>query len=201
MVNYVCVLKKGGFYDERYVDNLLSQLRLHLPSRHHFFCFSDCCVPLKTHFSYPLIKNLKGWWSKLEPFRIFTETPTVFLDLDIAIRSDLSSFNEKVSNIPKDSFYMAAPFNKREEWSSWIMAWNGNFSFLFDEITEKNIVDFDWDQRYISWKVKEKEFKIRPIQDLDNRLHSYKIHGIPENSLFVSFHGKTRDIKEKCLTI
>lgn len=200
MVNYVCVLKKGGFYDERYIKNLLFQLVTYLPYRPHFYYFTDCYDLLKTPSSYPLIRNLEGWWSKLEPFNVFTGYPTVFLDLDIAIRSDLSSFDKKISNIPKDSFYMATPFNKREEWSSWIMAWNGDFSFLFNEITEENIVDFNWDQRYITWKVKGKGFKIKPIQGLDNRLYSYKKHGIPENSLFVSFHGKTQDIKEKCLT-
>ncbi len=145
---FACVLRSGGCYDPDHVKKLFNMAKRHLSVKYEFVCLSD----QKLDFcDYAELEDLKigKWWSKLEIFRkgLFNGHKTVFMDLDMLLIRDVSKLFE--TNLP---FTMMRAHNEKRFRSSAIMAFEGDFSFLFDEF-EKNrenvMGNFRSDQEYI----------------------------------------------------
>lgn len=183
----LCVLKSGGDYGPEYVDKLAAMVRRNLRIPYEFVCLTD--MPVKGGVEFET-ECLKGWWAKLEVFR-FTG-PCVYFDLDTVIVDRIDA----LSSIRQERcFYMLQPFNPREAWASGLMAWNGDFRFLYDELNRVDIDRFRWDQRYISAKMKAHKERVQPFNSIIPGIASYKHHckeGIPDGARIVCFHGHPR---------
>ena len=129
MINIMCVLKKGGEYDARYVSRLAQGLQQWLTVPYKLVCLTDdkevdCCETI------PLKHNWPGWWSKIELFRPdLGECQSLYLDLDTMIIGNIDKLLDVAGQV---SFAALRGFNTRygksnKNFASGIMV--GNFSF------------------------------------------------------------------------
>lgn len=214
----VCVLKTGGDYNKEYVDKLYQGIKDNMAFAHSFVCLTDderllgfenlpySVVSLKTDLdNLKLFENdkslitqnlykIRGYWAKLEVFRLTGKV--LYFDLDTVI---FGSIDNLVRNIPFDSnsFMMLKAFNKDRDFASGIMAWNGDFRFLYNQfMPEQHILKYKkWDQRYIRDQLNGNGIKIEAIQDYQPGIYSYKHHcknNILDDTSIVCFHGKPR---------
>lgn len=190
MVIVLCVLKSGGIYGPRYARNLRHMLVDKLEEPWEFVVLTDMKVD-EGFMTMPLIQNWPRWWSKVEAFRI--KSRVIYLDLDTSIFGSLVPLAEAIED--KGSFYMLSPFKESEDWASGIMAWNGDFSFVYDSMTRHLQREIRWDQRYISQRLKEHGVEIGAVQDVMSGIYSYRHHcqkRLPEGARIVCFHGKPK---------
>lgn len=202
MLKVVCVLKSGGDYNSNYVVNLYDMV-VHGLSRlfpFTFICLTDLSeaefVGKPEHVVIiPLRDNLRGWWSKIEMFRI--QGPAIYLDLDTAVLKggSLVRLASAVLETREPLFCMLKAFNPKERWASGMMAWAGNcnWRFIYNEF-DRGCMQVRWDQRYIKSKLEENKVEITAVQEYVN-IHSYKYHckkGLPKDAEVVCFHGKPR---------
>ncbi len=104
MVNVIC-MKWGTRYDAAYVNRLRGMVRRHLVQPHRFVCFTDDTNGLRPEVEtrpLPRIEQPQGqeerFWQKLGTFaRPLADLsgPTLFLDLDVIITSDIDCFFEQ----------------------------------------------------------------------------------------------------------
>lgn len=87
-------------------------------------CLSDVDVPCER---VPLITELPGWYAKLELFHM--TGPVLYFDLDTVITGDLS----EIASYPHQ-FTMLRDFTHPEYPASGVMAWHGDYGFLFDKL-------------------------------------------------------------------
>lgn len=200
MIKIVCVLKSGGEYDERYVENLYNAIRRNCFENFQFVCLND--VDNKTEF--PLLNDWSGWWSKIELFRLTGKV--LYFDLDTIILKDISNMIQVVNNLKENEFIGVKAFNPRRNlyektmFNSGVMGWNGDFKFIYDNFDfekESNNPDKECigDQDYISRELREKKINIKFWQNEMIGLYSYKRHckeGLPEDARVVCFHGHPR---------
>lgn len=146
MVITTCVLRSGGDFDSDYVDNLYRQWNRNGDG--YFVPFTD----LDDGNLDIGDSRLDGWWSKLVCFRL--KGCVIYFDLDTCIYRSVERLVRVVAS-ESPCFYALRPFRKSEEWASGIMAWNGDFSWLYREWSEEDKQD-TWDQRYISRKLAER---------------------------------------------
>lgn len=192
---FVCVLKSGGDYDVEYVFALRRALRKHIPDWKdtRLICLTDLQIPT-TLSSLPLRDGLPGWWSKIEAFRIIG--PVIYIDLDTIILGSLDPLIVATKSLMGD-FIMLKSFNVREKWASGIMAWKGNWSWLYTQFDPRQMAGLKWDQRYIKGALLRKDVSIRAVQDYQHGVYSYKHHcreELPKDASIVCFHGKPRPI-------
>ncbi len=103
MVNVIC-MKWGTRYDAAYVNRLRGMVRRHLVRPHRFVCFTDDTNGLRPEVeTRPLLRiqqpraQEERFWQKLGTFaRPLADLsgPTLFLDLDVVITSDIDCFFE-----------------------------------------------------------------------------------------------------------
>jgi hypothetical protein len=137
----LCVLKSGVFkpwtqkpytieYGPHHVQWLRDQFAAKLSAPHQFICLTDMEIPgVETR---PLLDNLPGWWSKMELFRDFTDA--AYVDLDTVVLGDASEHL-----FCGHKFTMAAHMTKRHGVNSSVMAWKGDYHFLYEKfIADKN---------------------------------------------------------------
>ena len=188
MLKVICVLKTGGDYNERYVENLNRAVFSKMRQSFEFICLSD----LKKYTE--LTDHLPGWWSKIEIFKIVG--PAIYFDLDTIIIDDISVFVETVLNDEIKSLYMLKAFRSGEAWASGIMAWTGDWSWLYREFCfNRDMPAYQWDQRYINFKLKQRQIIPKTIQNYMPHIYSYKHHcknGLPEDAQIICFHGHPR---------
>lgn len=95
---------------------------------------------------------------------------------------------------------MTNAFNKNRDWTSGVMAWTGNWEWLWEKFLVDKPDPSSWDQFYIRDLVND----INCINDYVN-IVSYKHHcnqktgQVPENTDIVCFHGRPmpRDLNFK----
>jgi hypothetical protein len=201
-----CVLKSGGDYNEQYVKNLKRMVQKNCIKRHNFICFSDIKIDGIT--TIELEKNYDGWWSKLELFRSnIINGPVIYFDLDTLILGNI----DRMFDVIKDGdFFMIRDFYRDYEYASGIMAWDGDFSGIYNRFnTLKHDIAFGvkgikksaptlprGDQEFISNDL-QKMFGITPKLISDHlSIASYKKHCLdlkeaPDVDV-VCFHGKPR---------
>lgn len=194
LVKFVCVLKSGGEYGPEYVYALRNALRRHVYSWNdsRLVVLSDIQVP--TVRTVPLQAGLPGWWSKVEMFRIMG--PVIYLDLDTVIVGSLDPLVKCVRTLIGE-FVMLKAFNKKEQWASGVMAWKGNWSWLYNQFDPRQIPGLKWDQRYIKKAIIAKGISILAVQDSLPGVYSYKHHcqdKLPKDASLICFHGKPRPI-------
>jgi len=193
-----CVLRSGGDFDEQYVDRLRRNIARHLPIAHDFVCLTD--VPAALNCKTILLKhNWPGWWSKIELFRpdLFKEYSRVlFFDLDTIAVGDLSGLVAQPCK-----FAMLRGFRNPKRRGSGVMVWEGDHSFIYQNLMGKSLDKDDWDQLHILRELKQAKQEPSVIQDMANVV-SYKwdvIDGVvPVGTKIVCFHGQPRpvDVKE-----
>jgi hypothetical protein len=129
----VCVLKTGKFtnqhftvqYAPRHVRWLRDQFAKHLPGA-PFVCLTD--VAVATVDCEPLRHDWPGWWSKMELFRF--QGPLLYVDLDTVIVGSMA----QIAALPQpgDFWAMSSLFRREGIMNSGLMAWNGDFRFLYE---------------------------------------------------------------------
>jgi hypothetical protein len=128
MLNVVCLLRQGGKvgYDASWVKKLQRAVDRNLTIPHRFVCFSDCDVTCER---IPLIDGDHGFWSKMQLFRPgMLSGPTLFLDLDTVICSNL---DEMMQRLQDQTFVMWVESDKNIH-SSALMYWQGDHSHLWN---------------------------------------------------------------------
>lgn len=203
-VSVVCVLKRGGIYNQASVKKLREMLNQHLTVPFQFICLSDMITP----YSKPLLDNYYKWWSKIESFRI--TGAVIYFDLDTAIFQSINSMavnllNAKNKNI--NTMYMLHTFRNTfkntGEWSSSFMAWSGDWKWLYNEFNEnEDIQKYQWEQKYIIDKLQSRNSSILSIQGLvKGKVTGYKHYIMNDEELkrmnvtVACFHNKIVPIK------
>lgn len=193
LATVVCVYKSGGtVYTREYVERLyFSVMRF---GARNFICLTDDNTLDDFCQTIHLERNLPGWWSKLEMFRL-TEGKYVYFDLDTIINGSIIpilSYPHKFSTL-KD-------FNKKvDRLASGVIAWEGDYRFLYDNFEESLIERYTpslggklGDQAYIEDML---QCKVDYLQDLfPNTIASYKWDSkeTKERSSIICYHGKPR---------
>jgi hypothetical protein len=196
----ICVLKRGGMFNERYVYALYNALTRYAGrGSFNFVCLTDSGRVERNKFSdnaeiFRLDHDWPKWWSKLEAFGI--EGPALYLDLDTVITDYIEDLIALPQKCGENEFYMLKPFNTREEWASGIMAWKSIYGFIKTEFEQdRHIPLYSWDQRYITETLKREGATIKDIKAEIPGIYSYKHHcakALPEDTRIVLFHGRPR---------
>jgi hypothetical protein len=189
------VLKTGGEYSPCHVYNLRDMCRDFLPS-HMFFCLTD--VHLKNCEYTPLIHDWKGWWSKLELFRI--EGPCLYFDLDTIIVGDCTDIVRTAQTkdfvILRDFYrgYTLTPINPHAMGSG-MMYWSKSMQFIYD-LYLNDAQEVAGDQDFIEYALRDRLDTVSYWQDICTGIVSYKAHdrhnGLQPTDKVVCFHGQPR---------
>lgn len=130
MINVVCLYKGKGSntYDQRYVYSLRDAVDKYLP-KSRFVCLSDTelegidTVKVEHDFG----RNGSPQWCKIELFKHFTEGKFLYIDITSTVKGDLTKIAEL------DGFRMVRDFVNRDYYSSCVMLWEGDHSYIFNE--------------------------------------------------------------------
>lgn len=88
----ICV-KWGERYGAEWVLRLRDMVSRHLPCTHEFICVTD--RPVEAIACRELPSSLPGWWAKVGLFKPgYLTGETLYLDLDVVARGDLSVFRK-----------------------------------------------------------------------------------------------------------
>lgn len=195
ITNVVTVYKTGGDYTDDYVYRLQKSVQQYLP-KSTFTCVTDAkldgvnTIPLK----YDLSAGNPAWWCKLEIFEHFTKGKTLYLDLSIVIKGDLTPL------LAYSGFKMVKDFVNPKYKSSCVMCWEGDYSHILktfldnrENLYKKYAIDWTkpWesggDQLYIENGIKGRTFD-------DGLIVSYKLATKDEidKAIIVKYHGKPR---------
>lgn len=200
-INIVCVLKSGKEgYTDQYVDLLYSQVFRYLQRPFNFLCFTDMPFKPKVQGIQLIpIRNtgLKGWWAKIEAFRV--KGAVIYFDLDTIIRGSLEPLVDAVLKAQDEyggdpPFWMLQSFNAKMKWASGIMAWNGDYTQFLSTLTIEDMKNYRMDQKYIRVRCVNFGHEIKPINEFI-KIYSFKHHcsqGVPEDAGIICFHGHPR---------
>lgn len=209
--NIVCV-HKGGVFSWDYVLNLYymtTKSFTRYPFK--FVCFTntvskETLVERKKgslFLAIPFHFQLRKWWSKLEAFRLVGTV--IYFDLDITILRNLDWTSKKFVKVHKDMleggegnrFYMLKLYQMNHSWSSTIMAWVGDYSWLANDFSDYYQSKYDWEQIYISSELENKGHKINVVQSLFRNniyYHRYAMLGdrIKGDAEILYYHGRPK---------
>jgi len=192
-VNIICVLKTSNVYNEKYVNILYKALLRNTTIPFNFICLSN--IKWDADFEIIEFKNLdwKGWWAKIEMFNYIGKTITI--DLDTLIVSNIDELLTLPGKCAPDEIFMMKAPNPNRTFTTSIMAWDGDFSFVYDNFEYSRDIKFDWDQFYVLNELKKKNIAIKAIQETVNGIYSYKRqwkNAEQEDTKIIWFHGKPR---------
>ena len=189
-----CVLKSGGEYKPEHVSYLYKQLKEAISIPFQFVCLSDIDFSLEKGILLPLKNNWPGWWSKIELFQF--PGCTIYFDLDTMFYNSLDNFVKTVCDSGDQSFWMLKSFLPPTRGLSGIMAWNGDYRFIYDNFEyEKHSNQSKGDQGYVRNQMKKSTFPISFVQDSLEGVYSWKRNckgTVPGNCTALVFHGKPR---------
>jgi len=187
----VCVLRSGGDFIPYHVEVLAQQVEQNTTVDYEFVCLTDCQIDIPGIKVIPLLNNWPGWWSCIELYRIVGKV--LALDIDTVVLDSIDDLIESVSGINQDQFYMLKSFRLPERGTSGIVAYNGDWSYLYKDFNYKaHSRKYRGDENYINAKL---ERKPEYIQSLFPGIYSYKRHchlGIPQDCSILVFHGNPR---------
>jgi hypothetical protein len=179
-----------------YVDRLHTDVTIHLPTVHKFWCITDAADNLPEGVeAIPVDQGVKGWWNKIALFRpgiLPAGERVLYFDLDTMIMGDLSDLAAY-----RGRFGMARDFYFPHHCSSTIMAWEaGTLDHIWRVWDRCGRPEFQigGDQEWIE----SIEPKADRLQDLlPDQLVSYKVSCrdkgfAPKGTRVVAFHGKPR---------
>jgi hypothetical protein len=191
----VCVLKSGGEYNARHVHALRDMCLQWMPE-HKFICLTD--APDLDCDTLPLRSNLKGWWSKLELFDVFTEGNTLFMDLDTVIRGPCTEILDRLMGrsfvIVRDFYRMRT---NRTAMGSCVIFWNGNYRWIFEMfLADRPEKKLRGDQDFLEQAFTAKGQGVEYVQDITHEVCNFMAHirdqSPPSEAAIVCFHGKPR---------
>lgn len=195
-VTVACVLRESETYTSLWVDTLAKAVDRHM-GYHQFVCITD--VPEKVRSSrveaVTMMNRWPGWWSKIELFRegLF-DGPVLYFDLDVVITGQLDGL---VRHDP--GMTMCRDFVLHGWCNSSVMAWNGDYSHLYDLFaTNPEKVMSDYTRRR-DRRIGDQAFieDYAPVKDIfpDGEVVSYRKQareGVPDGAKIVAFHGRPK---------
>lgn len=190
---FACVLKTGGDYLPEHVQALADQVARYTTINYRFVCYSD--TEIDGVETIPLEEDYPGWWSVPEVFR--QKGPTVIMGIDTVIKDSLDPLFELAMDSGPKVFWMIRAFNPRNKFASGIMAYNGDWSGIWDEFKYPESVEGlkDGEQEYTLQYLRRQGITPKIIQNEISGIYSYKRHcrkNVPADSRVVLFHGKPR---------
>ena len=194
MLTVVCVLKTGGEYSAHYVKKLMDGIKNNLTIEYRFICLSD--IELDFCETLPLLNDYPGWWSKLELFRF--KDKTLYFDLDTVINGSLdeiASFDHHFTML--QDFQPYGRDLMPGVYGSGVMAWQGDFSYLLDEFTTAEILNYNttgkWgDQGWIRDKLNQVPDTFQTLFPAMFASHKWHPKQTRLNASVVCYHGKPR---------
>lgn len=182
---FVCVLRTGGIYHAGHVERLQKELDRPLT------CLTDARLDISHVTTIELLHNWKGWWSKIELFRL--NGPVVYLDLDVSICGD-------PDELQTEEFTMWADPLWPQFYNSSVMSWGKGKcpsqvykNFLADpEKPQKTYRRFPkaGDQGFIQ----DHANTIEPYTDglILSYRKEFKDKGPRDNTVVVAYHGRPK---------
>jgi len=164
---------------------------------HRLVCLSDVEVNADR---IPLEHNWRRWWPKIELFKL--PSPVLYFDLDVLVVGNIDSLAKHVLSMPANDFLCFRPikYNDVNQVQSSIMAWNGDFSFVYNEFEPKALKlmsRYGGDQRYIWAAIRAKGTKLVYIKTVLNGVYFYSIDckqndQQPDDARIIIFCGHPR---------
>ena len=192
MLKILVVLRSGGEYKPEHVYAIERMCSEYIKEvDYEFHCISD--IPLACSV-IPMRHGWARWWGKMELF--LQEGPCLFFDLDTIICGNLDGL---IKNLLKEATFAALKDDKRKQFGSGIMFWNGNYKHIYDIFAAKPkrlSSRFRGDQDFITQVVT--LAKGRYIQSFSEGIISWQRglrHGKlynPDKHKIVFFYGKCR---------
>lgn len=192
---------KPDVYTAEYVNRLYDNLKKHVTLDFNFIALTNRNpIDIKGGvILHPLKTKYRGWWAKLYMFKVFKQA--FYLDLDTIIVDNIDALIKH-----KHKFTMLRNFVTPNNYGSGLMAWNGNYSYLYDEFqgNAHRYIRYYTDKVYKHHKLGDQGFlqdhlkqKPETWQGLfpNNQVVSYKKHclkKVPDNAKIVCFHGHPR---------
>jgi len=191
------VLKTGGEYNPCHVYNLRDMCKDFLP-KHQFVCLTD--TELSNIDNVRLQHGWRGWWSKLELFKI--KEPCLYFDLDTILVGDCTDIVRTAQTkdfvILRDFYrgYTLTPVKPNAMQSS-MMYWSKPVDFIYNKYLELlGSTDMAGDQDFIEEVMQDRLDTVSYWQDICTGIVSYKAdereNGLQEQDRIVIFHGQPR---------
>jgi hypothetical protein len=141
-----------------------------------------------------LTDGFKGWWSKIELFKL--KGPVLFFDLDTIIRGDISHIIDKIKD---EKFVILRDFYRKGiSMQSSMMYWNGDMRFIYDAY-KNNDKTFEGDQDFIESVVEKAVY----WQDVSQEVVSFKCdilrRELLDSDKVVIFHGQPRPWRQSVI--
>ena len=203
-MNIVCLLKSGGDFSPRHVHTLQKMCQQWIRHKHEFVCLTDVPESLRCR-TVRLESDAKGWWAKMELFRVF-QGRTLYLDLDTIIRSpvDLGNIQDHPFIILRD-FYRGAQNPKAM--GSGVMWWSEDLRWIWQMWCERGHNTLRGDQDFLELAFDSCLNPNTPVaffQDIaPEMVCSFKanIRGVkvPSQAPIVCFHGHPRPWDQKLI--
>ena len=196
-ISIALVLRTGGIYTHKYVNNLVDGIKSNLSVPHRLVCITDDKRGLSSDID-DVIRfkhNWPKWWGKIELFRpgLFTGEQVFYFDLDTFVVGN-------IDNVVKydGEFCALRDFYHLSSMGSGLMSWHGDRVLrIYDEFKQNPNHYMQkylsgGDQDFISYYKPSLEY----FQDaFPGEVVSYKVHcqdALPQNAKVVCFHGNPR---------
>jgi hypothetical protein len=200
MVTIALVLKTGGEYDYKYVNNIVKGIKKNTTVPHRIVCLTDNSDGFSSDIDATIQfeHNWPKWWGKIELFRpgLFSGQ-VLFMDLDTFIVGNIDS----ILNYSGE-FCAIRDFYNLDHMASGLMSWHGDrVNKIYDEFVKNpthlmavNNVSGD------GAIIRKYKPSIAYFQDIyPNDVVSYKVHCVnqkevvlPSTAKIVCFHGNPR---------
>lgn len=202
-----CVLRNGGIYTPEWVEKLERQCRKNISEPFRFVCLTDMEHAEVEGIDWiDLPETWGGWWSKLCLFHpdVGLTGRTLYLDLDVLVVGD------PIPQIVWWRFLMVEDFYQPGVANSSVMAWSGDYSFLWLALSQEGLPtirrQYDWpdgtlrrgrfggDQAFVEDTLKRFDSKVSWIPGVA----SYKVDcalgcvPAPDWASVIAFHGKPK---------
>ncbi len=211
-MNYACLLKCGGEYNEAHVRRLFYQVKRADPEYENFYVFTDSTEASELPgVVIPLEEGLSRWWGKLQILNRSDLGRVCYLDLDLNIPEPLDWLAEYPTNngefwAQEDEYQGKAVGNLCSSTMLWEgchytfgMQWAKTEIQKYERDKETGVPPFHADQGYIQYILA--SYKLFPLEifanypfNLDQRWVNAKIHFYPR---IRPWHVKNHDWPNK----
>lgn len=196
-MNIVCVLRQSPQFDVKHVVWLKKQCERFIPHE-RFVCYTD--VPTNLYESVTLATDWPRWWAKLEAYGDSSlKGPCLFMDLDTVILKEFQFKSSTLRNSWIMRHFTRDGFRAPEQFSCGIMLTTEEFRHkVYDHFAPVALAIMEgcvYDDQVYFWNHWRND--LRRFQDeypdvfVSYKLH-YLQHGMPEDAVFVNFHGLPR---------
>ena len=183
----VVVVRQGNLYSGKYVRVLRNQIKKNTTWEHDFHVIGD-----GKDADIPLVRNWKGWFSKLELFSPWNADirPCLYLDLDTFV---LGNIDDLVCSVPT-KLAMLRDFNNPDTGQSAIMSIPKDTKQIWKVFTAHADLWMEkyrhaGDQAFLN------KFDFDFIQDKFPGIASYKVHNLQKDPglyRIVCWHGEPK---------